>query len=107
MWYHHCLGCSCQASRYKLRPFLSHCPAAINTPAAWSEDSTVAVFGVGAIGLGVISTAQKIGALRIIAIDVNPRKQPWAYRFGATDFVDPSKLKDGQKIQDVIIEMTN
>jgi S-(hydroxymethyl)glutathione dehydrogenase/alcohol dehydrogenase len=71
------------------------------------EGSTVAVFGVGAIGLGVISTSQKVGASRIIAIDVNPAKESWATKFGATDFVNPGHLKVGQKIQDVLIEMTD
>ena len=67
----------------------------------------MAVFGVGAIGLGVISTSQKIGATRIIAIDTNPGKEAWAARFGATDFINPEDLQEGKKIQDVLIEMTD
>jgi S-(hydroxymethyl)glutathione dehydrogenase/alcohol dehydrogenase len=71
------------------------------------EGSTVAVFGVGAIGLGVISTARKIGASRIIAIDINPGKEAWAKKFGASDFVNAANLKEGQKVQDVVIGMTD
>jgi S-(hydroxymethyl)glutathione dehydrogenase/alcohol dehydrogenase len=71
------------------------------------EGSTVAVFGCGAIGLGVISTSNVVGASRIIAIDVNPAKEAWAKKFGATDFVNPTKLPDGKKIQDYLVELTD
>jgi S-(hydroxymethyl)glutathione dehydrogenase / alcohol dehydrogenase len=54
------------------------------------KGSTVAVFGCGAIGLGVIETSRLVGAKRIIAIDTNPRKESWAKKFGATDFINPS-----------------
>jgi len=50
--------------------------------------STVAVFGCGAIGLGVIETARLVKASRIIAIDTNPGKEAWAKKFGATEFVN-------------------
>jgi S-(hydroxymethyl)glutathione dehydrogenase/alcohol dehydrogenase len=71
------------------------------------KDSSVAVFGCGAIGLGVINTATLVGATRVIAIDTNPGKESWAKKFGATDFVNPLKLKDGQKIQDHLVEITD
>jgi S-(hydroxymethyl)glutathione dehydrogenase/alcohol dehydrogenase len=67
----------------------------------------VAVFGCGAIGLGVINTAARVGATRIIAIDTNSGKESWAKKFGATDFVNPLELKGGQKIQDYLIEITD
>ena len=69
--------------------------------------STVAVFGCGAIGLGVINTAANVGASRIIAIDINPGKEAWAKRFGATDFVNSGSLKEGQRIQDYLVEITD
>lgn len=69
--------------------------------------SSVAVFGCGAIGLGVINTSVGVGARRIIAIDINPRKEAWARKFGATDFINPTCLKEGQKIQDYLIEITD
>ncbi|CCA69963.1 probable alcohol dehydrogenase (FDH1) [Serendipita indica DSM 11827] len=70
------------------------------------KGSTAAVFGVGAIGLGVINTLVQDGASRIIAVDVNQGKQAWATKFGATDFVNPTQL-DGKRIQDHIISMTD
>lgn len=53
------------------------------------QGSTVAVFGCGAIGLGVIETSRFVGAARIIAIDTNLGKESWARKFGATDFINP------------------
>jgi Zn-dependent alcohol dehydrogenase len=50
--------------------------------------ATVAVIGVGGIGLNVIQGAALAGAARIIAIDTNPRKRDIALQFGATDFVE-------------------
>jgi len=67
----------------------------------------VAVFGVGAIGLGVINTAVKVGASRVIAIDVNPSKEEWAKKFGATEFINSAKLPEGKKIQDHLVEITD
>ncbi|RPD66696.1 class III ADH enzyme [Lentinus tigrinus ALCF2SS1-7] len=71
------------------------------------KGSSVAVFGVGAIGLGVIATSALVGASRIIAIDTNPGKESWARKFGATDFVNPTQLGEGKKIQDYLIEITD
>ncbi|KAJ8086287.1 formate dehydrogenase (NAD+) [Marasmius tenuissimus] len=71
------------------------------------KNSTVAVFGCGAIGLGVINTSVLVGASRIIAVDTNPGKESWARKFGATDFVNPSQLPEGKKIQDHLIEITD
>ncbi|KAF9475920.1 class III ADH enzyme [Pholiota conissans] len=72
------------------------------------KGSSVAVFGCGAIGLGVINTSALVGASRIIAIDTNPGKESWAKKFGATDFINPlTALKEGQKIQDYLVEITD
>ena len=49
---------------------------------------SVAVIGIGGIGLNVIQGAVIAGATRIIAIDNNPSKEALARQFGATDFVD-------------------
>ncbi|EMD40446.1 hypothetical protein CERSUDRAFT_80117 [Gelatoporia subvermispora B] len=68
--------------------------------------STVAVFGCGAIGLGVIATSSLVKASRVIAVDTNPGKESWARKFGATDFVNPTQLGD-KKIQDYLIEITD
>lgn len=69
--------------------------------------ANVAVFGVGCVGLSVIQGAVKNGAAKIIAIDVNDGKEQWAKKFGATDFLNPAKLPQGQSIQEKLIEMTD
>lgn len=54
--------------------------------------STVAVFGLGGIGLNVIQGARMVGATRIIGIDLNPTKVDIATRFGMTDFINPNEV---------------
>ncbi len=78
--------------------------AVLNT-AKVEAGSTVAVFGLGAIGLAVIQGAQMAGAERIIAIDVNPDKFTLAGQFGATEFVNPKDYDD--PIQKVIVDLTD
>lgn len=55
-------------------------------------NSSVAVFGLGAVGLAVVQGAKMAGASRIIAVDINQDKFPAAIALGATDCVDSSKL---------------
>lgn len=77
---------------------------AVKNTAKVQEGDSVAVFGLGGIGLAVIQGAKLAKAGRIIAIDTNPAKFDLAKVFGATDFVNP---KDFDKpIQQVIVEMT-
>ncbi|MDT8428454.1 MAG: S-(hydroxymethyl)glutathione dehydrogenase/class III alcohol dehydrogenase [Pseudomonadales bacterium] len=54
--------------------------------------STVAVFGLGGIGLNVIQGARMAGAARIIGIDTNPEKAGLARQFGMTDFINPREV---------------
>lgn len=77
--------------------------AVLNT-AKVEKGSTVAVFGLGGIGLSVIQGAKMAGASRIIGIDINDAKSEIAKKFGATDFVNPKHHT--KPIQQVIIEMT-
>ncbi|KAF8225403.1 class III ADH enzyme [Tricholoma matsutake] len=70
------------------------------------KGSSVAVFGCGAIGLGVISTSRLVGASRIIAVDTNPIKESVAKEFGATEFINPLQLAEGTRIQDHLIAVT-
>ena len=74
-----------------------------NTAKVQAGDS-VAVFGLGGIGLAVIHGAQLAGAGRIIAVDTNPAKFELARTFGATDCVDPKE--HDRPVQQVIVEMT-
>lgn len=78
--------------------------AVLNT-AKVEPGSTVAVFGLGGIGLSVIQGAVLAKAERIIAVDINESKFDFAKKLGATDFVNPQKYDD--PIQNVIVDMTD
>lgn len=52
--------------------------------------TTVAVVGCGGIGLNCVQGARIAGALRVVAVDVQPWKLELAASFGATDLVDAS-----------------
>lgn len=65
--------------------------------------STVAVFGLGGIGLNVIQGARMVGADRIIGVDINPNRKAMGEKFGMTDFVNPKDVGD---VTQAIIEMT-
>jgi len=56
--------------------------------------ATVAVFGLGGIGLNVIQGARMVGASRIIGVDMNPAKEALGRQFGMTDFVNPKDVDD-------------
>jgi len=78
--------------------------AVLNT-AKVEAGSTVAVFGLGGIGLSCIQGAVMAQASRIIAVDINPGKWAMAKALGATDFVNPAEI-DG-KVSEYIADMTN
>ncbi|XP_027355884.1 alcohol dehydrogenase-like 2 isoform X2 [Abrus precatorius] len=63
--------------------------------AAWREakvksGSSVAVFGLGAVGLGAVSGAKMQGATKIIGIDKNEMKREKGEAFGITDYINPA-----------------
>jgi S-(hydroxymethyl)glutathione dehydrogenase/alcohol dehydrogenase len=78
--------------------------AVLNT-AKVQPGTTVAVFGLGGVGLSVIQGAVMAKAGRIIAVDVNPAKEQMARQLGATDFVNPKNYD--KPIQQVIVDMTD
>ncbi|QGX39790.1 S-(hydroxymethyl)glutathione dehydrogenase/class III alcohol dehydrogenase [Permianibacter aggregans] len=78
---------------------------AVRNTAKVQADSTVAVFGLGGIGLAVIIGAKLAQAKRIIAIDINPGKFALAKQLGATDCVNPNDFD--KPIQEVIVELTD
>ncbi len=61
--------------------------AVINSFNAGAGD-TLAVFGTGGVGLSAIMAARLVGAERIIAIDVVPKRLALAQELGATDILD-------------------
>ncbi len=78
--------------------------AVLNT-AKVEPGSTVAVFGLGGIGMSVIQGAQMAKASRIIAIDINDEKSIMAKALGATDFINPKTL--GRDLVPYLIEITD
>jgi S-(hydroxymethyl)glutathione dehydrogenase/alcohol dehydrogenase len=77
--------------------------AVLNT-AKVEPGASVAVFGLGGVGLSAIQGAVMARAGRIVAVDINPDKFELARQLGATDTVDPRDYD--APIQDVIVELT-
>jgi S-(hydroxymethyl)glutathione dehydrogenase/alcohol dehydrogenase len=78
--------------------------AVLNT-AKVEPGSTVAIFGLGGIGLSAIQGAVIAKAERIIAVDINQDKFEFAKQLGATDCINPKNFDD--PIQDVLVDMTD
>lgn len=69
------------------------------------KGSSVAIFGLGAVGLAAAEGARISGASRIIGVDLNSNRFEEAKKFGVTEFVNP---KDHDKpVHEVIAGMTN
>ncbi|KAK1308154.1 Alcohol dehydrogenase-like 5 [Acorus calamus] len=90
---------------------LLSCGASTGVGAAWKVagvelGSTVAIFGLGAVGLAVAEGARLQGASKIIGVDLNPNKFEMGKVFGLTDFVNPKECGD-KRVSEVIKEMTN
>jgi S-(hydroxymethyl)glutathione dehydrogenase/alcohol dehydrogenase len=78
--------------------------AVLNT-AKVEPGASVAVFGLGGIGLSVIQGAVMAKAGRIVVVDINPDKFEMAKMLGATDCVNPKDYD--RPIQDVIVDLTD
>ncbi|CAL4929499.1 unnamed protein product [Urochloa decumbens] len=93
----------------KLACLLS-CGASTGVGAAWrlakvEPGSSVAIFGLGSVGLAVAQGAKMCGASKIIGVDLNPDKEEIGRSFGVTDFVNPSQLSK-ISVRETILEMT-
>ncbi|OEL33314.1 Alcohol dehydrogenase-like 7 [Dichanthelium oligosanthes] len=89
---------------------LLSCGVATGVGAAWKvaavePGSTVAAFGLGAVGLAVAQGSKMRGATRIIGVDLNPDKFEIGKKMGITDFVNPNDIGE-QTVSEVIQEMT-
>ncbi|KAJ9558622.1 hypothetical protein OSB04_013236 [Centaurea solstitialis] len=78
--------------------------------APWKETpihagSSVAVFGLGAVGLGVIKGAQMQGASKIIGVDINETKSMKGKMFGMTDFINPKDYPN-RSVSDLVKDIT-
>ncbi|KAL1542847.1 alcohol dehydrogenase-like 7 isoform X1 [Salvia divinorum] len=93
------------------RACLFACGVSTGVGAAWrsasvERGSTVAIFGLGSIGLAVAEGARMCGAARIIGVDVNPEKFELSKKFGVTDFIDSTSCGD-KSVSQTINEMTD
>src|SRR6476646_8129250 len=66
--------------------------AVINT-AKVEAGANVVVFGLGGIGLNVVQGAKMVGANMIVGVDLNPKREALARKFGLTHFVNPKEIK--------------
>lgn len=77
--------------------------AVINT-ADIQRGETVAIFGLGTVGLAVAMGARSRGAGRIIGVDINDYKFEIAKQFGVEEFVNPRWT--GLPVQQTLYDMT-
>ncbi|PON61145.1 Alcohol dehydrogenase superfamily, zinc-type [Trema orientale] len=96
------------ASNLKILTLLS-CGVSTGVGAAWNTanvqpGSTVAIFGLGAVGLAVAEGARARGASKIIGVDINPSKFSKGRAMGVTDFINPTELE--KPLHERIREMT-
>jgi len=83
------------------------CGIATGLGAVWNTAkvepfSSVAVFGLGAVGFAVVQAAKAIGCTTIVGIDVNPKKFALAKELGCTSCINP-KDHDGKPMQQVLV----
>ncbi|MET7852501.1 Zn-dependent alcohol dehydrogenase [Streptomyces avermitilis] len=64
---------------------------AVHHSAKVQPGETVAVFGVGGVGLATLQAARIASASKIVAVDVSPEKEALARRAGATDYLVASE----------------
>jgi S-(hydroxymethyl)glutathione dehydrogenase/alcohol dehydrogenase len=76
--------------------------AVINT-AKVEAGANVVVFGLGGIGLNVVQGARMVGANMIVGVDLNPKREALARKFGMTHFINPTGKKD---VVAEIVELT-
>jgi S-(hydroxymethyl)glutathione dehydrogenase/alcohol dehydrogenase len=79
--------------------------AVIYTAKVW-PGANVVVFGLGGIGLNVLQAARMVGADKIIGVDINPRKEAMARKFGMTHFVNPAEV-GADKVVSAIVDITS
>ncbi|XP_072991480.1 alcohol dehydrogenase-like 7 isoform X2 [Typha latifolia] len=90
---------------------LLSCGVSTGLGAAWKvaaveAGSTVAIFGLGAVGLAVAEGARIRGAARIIGVDLNSDKFEIGKKVGMTDFINPREIGE-KSVSEVIKEMTD
>ncbi|MSQ47276.1 MAG: S-(hydroxymethyl)glutathione dehydrogenase/class III alcohol dehydrogenase [Deltaproteobacteria bacterium] len=66
--------------------------AVMNT-AKVEPGANVVVFGLGGIGLNVVQGCRLVGANMVVGVDLNPKREALARRFGLTHFVNPREVR--------------
>ncbi len=64
--------------------------------------SSIAVFGVGSVGLSAIMAAKNAGCAQIIAVDINPKRLSLAKKLGATHAINSEKKDPVERIRKII-----
>ncbi len=77
--------------------------AVINT-AKVKAGANVVVFGLGGIGLNVVQGCRLVGANMIVGVDLNPKREALARRFGLTHFVNPNEV--GGDLVPYLVDLT-
>jgi len=103
---------SCAKINPKMDPkkaCLFGCGIATGLGAVWNTAkvepfSSVAVFGLGAVGLAVVQAAKAIGAHPIVGIDMNEKKYAIAKQLGCTSCVNPKEATEaGMSMQQFLV----
>lgn len=79
--------------------------AAVNTGEI-SYGESVAVFGLGGVGMAAVAGAKLAGAGKIIAVDIDERKTEWAKDLGATHTIN-SKDMSVEEVAEAVRELTD
>jgi len=74
--------------------------AVINSLGVGAGES-IAVFGVGGVGLSAVMAARIAGATQIIAVDINPVRLALALELGATATVNPGERNPSEAIREM------
>jgi len=84
---------------------------AVQNTAQVEPGSSVAVFGLGTVGLAVVEAANRAGAKRILCVDRDASKYPMAKMLGgeAAEFLDATPFggEGAEPIQSHIVALTN
>jgi Zn-dependent alcohol dehydrogenase len=74
---------------------------AVYHTAGVKEGQSVAIFGVGGVGLSAVAAAAVVGANPIIAVDLSDEKLEFAKKFGANTFVNASEGDPVERIREL------
>lgn len=74
---------------------------AVRNTAKIKEGQTVAIFGVGGVGLAAVTMASIMKASKVIAVDLDQNKLEFAKKFGATDIVNAKECDPIEEIKDI------